>query len=81
MALAALTAAALAVVALAVIVVALPIMLLEIILRALAALFVATGVWDVTSPDVPAWYPRLRILLTAVVAGLLAVSAAVAAMG
>lgn len=49
-------------------------------LLALAALFVATGVWDVTSPDVPAWYPRLRILLTAVVAGLLAVSAAVAAM-
>ena len=43
-------------------------------LGALAALFIATGVWDVTSPDVPEWYPRLRIALTLAVVSLLVAS-------
>ena len=41
----------------------------------LAVLFVACGVWDVTSRDVPDWYPRLRIALTLCVVILLGVSA------
>ena len=40
----------------------------------LAVLFVACGVWDVTSRDVPDWYPRLRIALTLCVVILLCVS-------
>ena len=43
-------------------------------LGALAVLFIATGAWDVTSPDVPDWYPRLRIALTLAVVSLLGVS-------
>jgi hypothetical protein len=43
-------------------------------LGALAVLFIATGAWDVTSPDVPDWYPRLRIALTLAVVSLLGLS-------
>jgi len=43
-------------------------------LGVLAVLFIATGLWDVTSPDVPDWYPRLRIALTLAVVSLVGIS-------
>jgi len=43
-------------------------------LLALAALFIAAGAWDVTSRDVPEWYPRLRTAITLAVVVLLAAS-------
>lgn len=35
----------------------------------LAAVLVLVGLWDLTSPEVPAWYQRLRLMLTAGAAG------------
>ena len=43
-------------------------------LGALAVLFLAFGAWDVTSREVPDWYPRLRIALTLAVVSLLGLS-------
>jgi hypothetical protein len=45
-------------------------------LAAMAALFGLHFFWDAASPDLPGWYTRLRLLLTAgAVAGLLAMAA------
>jgi hypothetical protein len=44
-------------------------------LLGLAILFIASGVWDVISRDVPDWYPRLRIALTLAVVALMGLSA------
>ena len=35
----------------------------------LAAVLVLVGLWDLTSPQAPAWYQRLRLMLTAGAAG------------
>ena len=43
-------------------------------LGALAVLFLVFGAWDVTSREVPDWYPRLRIALTLAVVSLLGLS-------
>jgi hypothetical protein len=35
----------------------------------LAAVLMLVGLWDMTSPQAPAWYQRLRVMLTAGAAG------------
>ena len=40
-------------------------------LAALAAAYGAQWLWDTRSPDVPAWYPELRSVLTAGAVGAL----------